>query len=91
MNTFEQDMKESYKKLKKDMKYIASLFPNAKKISYLGDNIMLIDFNSEHYNAAVSLTKTFYKGPLNGGWTTYKGVELSMRPHNHTNRISFTF
>ena len=89
-NTFEQQMKEAYKKLENDMSIIAAYFPQTKRKGFLADNIMLLDFNSNHFADALNITKTFGKQNEHG-WITYKGIEFRMVTYPKTNRIAFTF
>ena len=100
MNTFEQDMAEAYKKLENDMASVASLF-NFKRKGYMGENIMLLDFNSqefmqaqktiEEYLTAIDsdndIMPTVYK--FNCGAAETSEFRLTTYPKN--NRISFIF
>ena len=92
MNTFEQDLKEAYLKLEKDMATIASLFLPRKKIGYLGENIMLIDFEKTDFKSATSKVDTqFTRLTGYAGYYEYKGIEFRVNEYPKNNRIAFTF
>ena len=90
MNKFEQDMKEHYEKLEKDMNSVASLF-NYKKKGYLGENIMLLDFGgSKQFDEAAATVAAFDK-PNEHGWTNYKGIDFRLVAYSKNKRIALTF
>jgi hypothetical protein len=94
MNTFEQDMAEAYKQLENNMETIASLF-NFKSKGYMGENIMILDFNRKEFIEAHTLCATFNPIDSNvdapSGWTTYEGIEFRPVLYSKNNRIVFTF
>ena len=94
MNTFEQDMAESYKKLENNMDYIASLFSYKRK-GYMGENIMILDFNKKEFIKAQATAATFNPIDSNvdapSGWTTHEGIEFRPVLYSKNNRIAFTF
>jgi hypothetical protein len=89
MNTFEQDMAESYKKLEKNMDYIASLF-NFKKKGYMGENIMILDFNKKEF-AEAQATAITWLPTGDHGWTNHEGIDFRPVLYSKNNRIAFTF
>ena len=90
MNTFEQDMAESYKKLENNMETIASLF-NFKKKGYMGENIMILDFNKKEFTEAQATASTFDTINDVSGWTAHEGIEFRPVLYSKNNRIAFTF
>jgi hypothetical protein len=91
MNTFEQDMAESYKKLEKNMDYIASLF-NFKKKGYMGENIMILDFDKKEFIKAQATASTWLSNmSRHHGWTNHEGIEFRPVLYSKNNRIAFTF
>ena len=95
MNTFEQDMKEAYKKLENDMQGVANMF-NYKNKGYMAENIMLMDFNKEAFNEALAIIDKYFK-VINADHKSYSfdtGVwetELRITTYPKNNRISFIF
>jgi hypothetical protein len=90
MNTFEQDMAESYKKLENNMDTIASLFSYKSK-GYMGENIMILDFNKKEFIEAQATASTFDTINDVSGWTTHEGIEFRPMLYSKNNRIAFTF
>ena len=102
MNTFEQDMAESYKKLENDMASVASLFSYKRK-GYMGENIMLLDFNSQEFMQAQETISKYFTAIDNDNdimpsvykLVHVKGVaetsEFRLTTYPKNNRISFTF
>ena len=89
MNKFEQDMKEAYEELEKNMNTVASLF-NYKRKGYMGENIMVLDFNPKKFDEAAATVAAFDK-PNEHGWTNYKGIDVQIKAYPKNNRISLIF
>ena len=94
MNTFEQDMKAAYEQLEKNMETIASLF-NFKKKGYMGENIMILDFNKKEFTEAQATASTFKPLDTNidapTGWTTHEGIEFRPVLYSKNKRIVLHF
>jgi len=90
MNTFEQDMAESYKKLENNMETIASLF-NFKKRGYMGENIMILDFNKKEFIKAQAIAATFDTINDVSGWTNHQGIEFRPVLYSKNKRIVLHF
>ena len=93
MNSFEQDMKAAYEKLEKNMDTIASLF-NFKRKGYMGENIMILDFNKKEFIEAQATASTF--NPIDPnidapGWTTHEGIEFRPVLYSKNKRIVLHF
>ena len=89
MNTFEQDMAEAYKQLENNMETIASLF-NFKSKGYMGENIMILDFNKKEFIEAEAIVATF-KPTNDNGWVNHEGADFRPMLYSKNNRIAFTF
>ena len=89
MNTFEQDMAESYKKLENSMETIASLF-NWKSRFYMGENIMILDFNTQEFMQAQATASTWLPTG-DHGWTNHEGIKFRPVLYSKKNRIALTF
>jgi hypothetical protein len=87
---FEQDMKAAYEQLEKNMETIASLF-NFKKKGYMGENIMILDFNKKEFTKAQATASTFDTINDVSGWTNHEGIEFRPVLYSKNNRIAFTF
>ena len=89
MNTFEQDMAEAYKQLENNMETIASLF-NFKSKGYMGENIMILDFNTQEFMQAQAIASRWLPTGYHG-WTNHEGIEFRPVLYSKNNRIAFTF
>ena len=91
MNTFEQDMAEAYKKLENDKDTIASLFNFINK-GYLGENIMILDFDKKEFIKAQATVSSWSSNmSRHNGWTNHEGIEFRPVIYSKNNRIAFTF
>jgi len=88
MNTFEQDMAEAYKKLENDKDTIASLFNFINK-GYLGENIMILDFDKKEFIKAQATASRW--SIRDSGWTNHEGIDFRPVIYSKNNRIAFTF
>jgi len=88
MNTFEQDMAEAYKQLENNKQTIASLFNFINK-GYLGENIMILDFDKKEFIKAQATASRWSTG--DHGWTNHEGIEFRPVIYSKNNRIAFTF
>jgi len=91
MNTFEQDMAEAYKQLENNKQTIASLF-NFKSKGYIGENIMILDFNKKEFIEAKAIAATWSSNmSRHNGWTNHEGIEFRPVFYSNKQRIAFTF
>ena len=87
MINFEEQMKEHYAKLEMNMAIIENLFTNPKHKSYLGENVMLLDFHSkEDFNKQNVSFDTNEQG-----WSNYQGIDFRIVTYPKNNRIAVTF
>jgi len=95
MTNLQQDLNEYYLKLEKNIETISSYFTNIKRKSFLGENIMLLDFHKKDFNKVAAASFKLFERvkpeeDFPNGYT-FKGIDFRMVHYPKTNRIAITF
>ena len=63
MKSMEQELREIYKKLERQMNLEIAKFSNIQRKGYMGENVVMLDFTPQNFENAKSVAEEIGKNP----------------------------